>query len=290
MSRPARFLNMPGVPLHNHLLGALYQKSVTYLLVVTLLAFLASAVPFAVVFYYGGCGDPADADPGDPPSDFFRVLTVAFSGLAGMDIGDDLNDATHCVLVIGISQFAHILLEGTVFSIIVTKLMNPRVHLRFSKIAAVITRDELPRLSFRLVHPQGHFCSNLQIVATWIHREKTVEGEESAKMTSVDLNHWHNSLYLPQTITHTIDESSPFYKFLEGGGYLSNAHGQLSVVVTAKDEVLNAEVWDCWIYALSDVCHSGTHRWVDCFLQSNYNNAKLPIADLNLMDQAHHIR
>jgi len=46
--------------------------------------------------------------------------------------------------------------------------MNPRVHLRFSEIAAVITRDGLPHLSFRLVHPQGHFCSNLQIEVRFI--------------------------------------------------------------------------------------------------------------------------
>ena len=52
--------------------------------------------------------------------------------------------------------------------------------------------------------------------ATWIHREKTIEGESSAKMSSIELNHWHSSLYLPQTITHTIDETSPFFKFLQG--------------------------------------------------------------------------
>jgi hypothetical protein len=294
MGVPARFLHMPRVPLHNHLLGALYQRSVGYLLAVSLLAFLGSALPFALTFYFGSCGTPAYADPGDPPSTFWRVLAVTFSGLAGMDIGDDLNDATHCVLIIGLAQFVNILLEGTVFSMIVSKLMNPRVHLRFSKIAAVITRDGLPHLSFRLVHPQGHFCSNFSVEATWIHREKTVEGETSAKFTEVPLNHWHASLYLPQTITHTINDDSPFFKFLEDDGYLSDAHGQLIVVVTAKDEVLNSDVWDSWIYTLCDVCHTGTHMWADCFLPGQMNMTPggnmVPIADLDLMDQTVHVR
>lgn len=293
MGVPARFLNTPRVPMHNHLLGALYQRSVEYLLAVSLLTFLASALPFALIFFYASCGDPSDSDPDAEPSSFWRVLTVSFSGLAGMDIGDDLNDATHCVLVIGLSQFVHILLEGTVFSIIVTKLMNPSIHLRFSKIAAVITRDGVPHLSFRLCHPQGHFCSNFHIEATWIHREKSAEGETMAKFTEVPLNHWHTSIYLPQTITHTIDEDSPFFKYLEGDGYLSDAHGQLTVVVTAKDEVLNADFWDCWIYKMSDVCHTGIHRWVDCFLPGQMSMSArhpMPIADLHLMDQTVHVR
>lgn len=59
----------------------------SWLLATSLLAFLLSALPFALIFYYTACGDSDDADPSDPPAPFWRVLTVAFSGLAGMDIG-----------------------------------------------------------------------------------------------------------------------------------------------------------------------------------------------------------
>jgi hypothetical protein len=147
----------------------------------------------------------------------------------------------------------HILLEGTVFSIIVTKLMNPRVHLRFSSIAAVITRDGLPHLSFRLVHPQGHFCSDVDVIVTWIHRERTLEGETAGRMTAVPFNHWAKVIYMPQTFTHPINERSPFFQYLRRGGRLSDAHGQLSVVVRARDEVLNADIWDAIIYNMCAV-------------------------------------
>jgi len=112
LTEPATFMNMPRVALHNRFLARLYRKPVHWLLMTSLVMFLIAALPFALIFYFTKCGDPDDADPNDPPATFLRVLAVAFSGLAGMDIGDDLNSATGCVVVIGLSQFVHILLEG----------------------------------------------------------------------------------------------------------------------------------------------------------------------------------
>ncbi|CAK0910826.1 unnamed protein product [Prorocentrum cordatum] len=255
-SSGAKLLNKPHRATAEQLLRWLYQASWPALILATLLVFIATAVLLAVTLYPSCRASPSDG--------FVRVLSIVFSALGGGGHGT-LDEATHCIMIVGLLNFVALLLQGTLFSVIVTKVMNPSVKLRFSSRLVVITRGGEQYLSFRLVHPNGDCITNLEVETWWAHREKTPEGESFVQLDEVVFPVNGSMLFLPRTFTHKIDKASPFWPYREA---LCEAHGQLNVHVKGTDQYLNTDFCDAWVYNVPDVDHvEGTqYHWADMFI------------------------
>ena len=161
--------------------------------------------------------------------------------------------------------------------------MSPPTQYMFSSSICVITRDDQQMLSFRVCHPHGHCCTNLVWEASWVHNECTKEGENYGKLTPVTLNTGSSLMHLPRTITHVIDEESPFWSYRDA---LYEAHGHLEILVYGRDQYMNCEFSDSWIYNVPDVCHFTTHRWEDMFGERGPDGMML--ADLDKIDGVIH--
>eukprot|EP00962_Isochrysis_galbana_P016708 scaffold4786_cov104-Isochrysis_galbana.AAC.2 len=293
LDKPANFLNKPSVPIHNILLAALYQKSASWLLATSLLV-RAAVCPDLLL---RSMRRLRRCRPRRPSGSLLARADGRLLGLAGMDIGDDLKSATRCVLVIGLSEFLHILLEATIFSII------PCPHSLSA--GPLLLR---PGRARHLDPPRAH------------HRGRDDGQDDGGTLKPLAQVNLHAADLRPQD-----RRAVALLPIPAGGGGLSDAHGQLSVVVRARGEVLNADVWDGIIYSMCalhdaiyaaapalrlcprahpevntpppgaaaaaprpctrlpspsrvnprpsaicrcDVCHNGTHKWVDVMLPS----------------------
>ena len=128
---PANIYNRPSQSWHELGLANLLAMQWHQLVWLTLLVFIVVALPFTVLIVSSGCFEVDDANS------YLRLLAITFGGLGGIDTGDDLDEATVCVCITGMIQFMSLLLQGSVFSVIVTKLMSPQSDLRFSSSMAV---------------------------------------------------------------------------------------------------------------------------------------------------------
>lgn len=246
------------IPPLNFFLAGLYRASWPLLLLIILLVFFGTSCVFALLVHFSQC-------QASTHQSFARVVVVCFGALVGLDPSGHIHDGTECLLLAAGLNFVALLWQGTIFAVLVTKLMAPRIRLRFTRTACVILRDGFPYLSFRVVHPQGHFCSGVETRVTWFARHVTREGEQFNRIVPIEVNtEAVNTLFYPMTLTHRVDEASPLYQYRRN---LAEAPGQLKVCVSAQDEVLMAAFTDVFVFNLSDVCHSeDVHRWRDCFV------------------------
>lgn len=235
MFRTAPLLNKPRAPLQNTFLAWLLNAGWPSLAAVALATFLFFAIPLGLSLQVCGC-----KQEGDSP---LRLLVITFSGLCGMDIGDILADDTQCLLLVGLVNFCSQVLQGTTFAVICTKLLSPRTNLLFSKSCCAYTRDEKLVLTFRVCHPQGHYCCINDVSCAWMHGEETSEGEKYVAVTPVEFK-FPSHMFTPVTVTHTVDESSPFWAYRED---LCETWGQVRINVSGLDKALETDFCDAWV-------------------------------------------
>ena len=173
------------------------------------------------------------------------------------------------------------MLQGTTFAVICTKLLSPRTNLHFSKSCCAYTRDDKLMLTFRVCHPQGHYCCVNDVSCVWMHGETTGEGEKYVAATPIEFN-FPSHLYTPVTVTHTVDESSPFWEYRDD---LCETYGQIRINVSGLDKALETDFCDSWVYNCADICHSKKHRWADVYVDSTKTMHGGRVADLGKLDE-----
>mmetsp|Transcript_7539 Transcript_7539/g.12808 ORF Transcript_7539/g.12808 Transcript_7539/m.12808 type:complete len:418 (-) Transcript_7539:309-1562(-) len=269
-------IRAPPVARTNMALATLSRSSWPQLILITIAAFLIVSLPFADVEAQRSCGDISDGGVG--------LYIDSFAELIGQSVPESILDQTRsCLLLETLETFVGLIMQGLLFSVIVTKFSNPKVDLVFSSRLCVLRRDGLRYLSFRMAHPQGHFVSSLACYAVWEYAHSTEEGETYLEHAIVNFNErqFGRLLTIPITLTHPLDASSPLASVADD---FSQAPGVLRITVTGFDEVLFTQISDTRLLPLSETV-SG--RWKDTLIRtvlSCASNGKRPCADLGSLD------
>ena len=155
-------------------------------------------------------------------------------------------------------------------SVILAKVFSPSTQLKFSDQLCVIQRGDDRFLSFRLMHPQGHVCTDVDLSATWLSMKQHRNGEKHAEMISIpfDTTKFSNTLYLVWNLTHKLDDNSPLKEYVSD---VSKVPGYMRVVVRGQNGMLQATFQDSTVFFFEDAFDSGKqYRWKDSFVKYNH--------------------
>ena len=111
----------PSVPALNAALSVLYRLPWLNLGALTFATFGLAAVPLAATLQASSCSAEGGLD---------GLFILAFAGLVGVDM--PLEATKSCLLLAGTTSLAGLVLQGLLFSVIVTKFSQPTVKLVFT--------------------------------------------------------------------------------------------------------------------------------------------------------------
>jgi chloride intracellular channel protein 1 len=111
-------------------------------------------------------------------------------------------------------QMLGVVLNVSLFSVVVTKFQRPRADIVFSKDAIFNFRQGQPHLLFRVGNKRCNLIYNPQVIVSMLKQGFTSEGESFVVSHQLDLVQTPSALSGTSTFAHHISHSSPLYEFM----------------------------------------------------------------------------
>ena len=220
----------------------LYRMRARTMLLITSLTLAGCSITYGLALHLGDCADGASVG---------HTLLGALLLFGGADppFESGLLDHAGCMALTAVAQYTQLAVHVSMFAIVTTRLLTPRVTIAFSPMLLASRRNGEPQLMLRVCHPQGHNLFHVHIAMTWLYPNKTSEGENY--MASIPLSVHHKTAMLgPQTVRHDLaDKASPLRNHRDA---IAEATGSILVVVAAYDPVLRAQVHSSYLYKLAE--------------------------------------
>lgn len=224
--------------------------------VITFLFFLTNL--FFGSIYFNLENAIANAKPGYfPDYFFFSVHTLTTIGYGHMYPQTFLSNALVCFeAYMGLISAA--MMTGLIFS----KFSVPKARVVFSRNAVVSRRDGVPSLFFRMANERSNQVVEAHVQVVVLRDEITAEGESLRRLVDVKIDRNHSPVFgLSWTVTHPLDEQSPFYKMSKEK--LEKQNIQLFVSFVGIDNVTGQTIHARHTYPFKEIIWNA--RFADMF-------------------------
>ena len=169
--------------------------------------YLGTNLLFGVLFWLEP-GSVANARPGSfADAFFFSVQTLGTIGYGQM-----WPRSLFAHTLVTIEAFSSLALTAVGTGLIFARISRPTARVLFSRCAAVMPRNGVPTLMFRLGNVRLNQILEADISVSLARRGFTTEGVEFRGFTDLKMVRSHSPLFgLTWTAMHVIDETSPLY-------------------------------------------------------------------------------
>ncbi|GBG26881.1 Inward rectifier potassium channel 2 [Hondaea fermentalgiana] len=170
------------------------------------------------------------------PGTFGSAFVFATSNILTLGYGPCLPGSYGLYVLSCVQQFAGIMLNVIVLSVVVSKFQIPKPDIVFSKKALVTTRDGEPTLLIRVGNRRVNLVYETRVSVNLLRFHETTEGENFVGYDTLETS-FPPIVTAVATIIHKIDEQSPLRRFLLDPEEMANI--VLSVSFSGHDSVYN---------------------------------------------------
>jgi inward rectifier potassium channel len=174
---------------------------------------------------------------------FFSVQTMATIGY-GMMVPRSFGSN----IMVSIEALSGLTALAVVTGLVFARFSRPTARVRFSRLAAISSRDGVPSLMFRAVNQRSNRIVEAQIHVVLSRWEITREGDSLRRFYDLALSRARNSLFsLSWTVVHPIIPSSPL--FGETAESLKASRSMIIASLVGMDEsfLQNVHVRYVWV-------------------------------------------
>lgn len=186
----------------------------------------------------------ANARPGSfADAFFFSVQTMATIGYGTMAPRSFVSN-----ILVSIEALSGLTSLAVVTGLVFARFSRPTARVRFSRVAAISSRDGVPSLMFRAVNQRSNRIVEAQIHVVLSRWETTREGETMRRFYDLALSRGRNALFsLSWTVIHPIVEGSPLLG--ETAASLKASRSMIIASLVGMDEsfLQNVHVRYVWV-------------------------------------------
>ena len=220
--------------------------------------YVISNAAFAVLYLLGGdC--IANARPGNwLDYYFFSVQTLATIGYGGMT-----PTTTYANFIVSIESLWGILATAATAGLFFARLARPTARIEFSTKCAVILRDGVPHLVFRMANQRANQIVEARAAVTLNRTVQIKEGGQFRQILDLPLVRDTNPIFVfTWVVMHKIERHSPLWGLSEA--QIAESDMEIFATVVGVDEDLNAQVFARKNWPMSDVMLGG--RFADMLM------------------------